>query len=91
MFVSRAEVSLLPKSFALQTPSAVKAALLSAQRERIVLALETLRLEEGRYPDSLQALVNAGLLEASDLDYPAEAPFQYRVVDGHIELVPPLP
>ncbi|MCC6809165.1 MAG: DUF4388 domain-containing protein [Deltaproteobacteria bacterium] len=91
IFVGRADVSLLPRSFAVTTPPAVKAALLSAQRERITLALETLRLEEGRYPDDLQALVRAGLLQASDLQFPAEAPFSYHVQGPSYELVPPLP
>jgi hypothetical protein len=91
MFLSRADVPLLPKTFVFTTPPAVKSALSAAQRERIVIALETLRLEEGRYPDDLQALVRAGLLEASDLSYPGDTPFQYRLDGARFELVPPLP
>jgi hypothetical protein len=56
----------------------VRQTIVNAQRQRLMLALETYRLEKGSYPVSLDDLVQTGFILDSDISYPFEAP--YRVV-----------
>jgi hypothetical protein len=56
----------------------VRQTIVNAQRQRLMLALETYRLEKGSYPISLDDLVQTGFILESDISYPFEAP--YRVV-----------
>jgi hypothetical protein len=56
----------------------VRQTIVNAQRQRLMLALETYRLEKGSYPVSLDDLVQTGFILESDISYPFEAP--YRVV-----------
>jgi hypothetical protein len=48
------------------------------QQRRVYAALELYRLENGRYPDALDSLVEAGLLAEGDLRYPWRRPRVYR-------------
>ena len=62
------------------------------QVSRLRRALEVWKLENGAYPDRLEALVEAGLCDRADLRYPFEEAYQYRrtAEDGFV-LVAPLP
>lgn len=62
-----------------------------SQLGRIRSALEVYRLEEGGVPQSLGALVKAGLLYPDDLRYPWHDPYFYRRVSASdFILLPPL-
>jgi hypothetical protein len=53
-------------------------------QERIERALEVYRLRKNRYPDTLQALVDEGLLARWELRQPFERTFAYaRSGDGY--------
>ena len=56
----------------------VRHTIVNAQKQRLMLALETYRLEKGSYPVSLEDLVQTGFLLDSDISYPFEDP--YRMV-----------
>jgi len=56
----------------------VRQTIVNAQKQRLMLALETYRLEKGSYPVSLEDLVQTGFLLDSDISYPFEDP--YRMV-----------
>jgi hypothetical protein len=49
------------------------------QLDRIIHALETYYLEEGRYPNQLEDLVSAQLLQKSDLFYQKGISYQYEL------------
>jgi Domain of unknown function (DUF4388)/Type II secretion system (T2SS), protein G len=60
------------------------------QMERLRAALEVYRVETGAYPESLDALVEAGLASPRDLRYPWDGTYAYRrKADGYL-LAPPL-
>ena len=62
-----------------------------AQVKRIDAAIEVFRLEQGKVPDKLDALVEAGLLGKDDLRYPWRDPYFYRRVSPtQFVLLPPL-
>jgi hypothetical protein len=52
------------------------------QLHRIKNALEIYYVEKGRYPQSLEELVSAQLLQRGDLFYRQGAPFHYEPKDG---------
>ena len=56
----------------------VRQTIVNAQKQRLMLALETYRLEKGSYPLSLDDLVQTGFILESDISYPFEDP--YRIV-----------
>jgi len=56
----------------------VRQTIVNAQKQRLMLALETYRLEKGSYPLSLDDLVQTGFILESDISYPFED--QYRIV-----------
>jgi len=59
---------------------------------RLAGALEVYRLEHGEYPERLEALVGAGLVEPADLRAPWPEDYHYRRrPDGGFVLLPPLP
>lgn len=60
------------------------------QEERIRGALEVFRLERGYYPNSLDPLVQAGLLRRRDLSYPWDAAWWYRPDGAGYRLLPPV-
>jgi hypothetical protein len=91
VMIARSNVSLLPRTVSFALPPAVELVLGRAQRERIAPALEALRHDEGNYPDSLDALVTAGFLEAEDLTFPGGHRFLYKRTDTGYELTAPLP
>ncbi len=91
VLIARSNVSILPRSASLSLPPAVDAVLARAQRERLTVALEASRFEHGKYPESLDALVTAGLLPAEDLAFPSGRRFLYRTTEDGYELVAPLP
>jgi hypothetical protein len=53
----------------------VRDAVVSAQQQRLLLALETYRLEKGSYPLALEDLVKAGFVLESDISYPFSTPY----------------
>ncbi len=62
------------------------------QLTRLRAALEVWRLENGGYPERLEALVEAGLCDRADLRYPFDEAYPYRrTAGGGFVLVPPLP
>ena len=56
----------------------VRQTIVNSQIQRLMLALETYRLEKGSYPLSLDDLVQTGFILESDTSYPFEDP--YRIV-----------
>jgi competence protein ComGC len=58
----------------------VRQTIVNAQKRRLMLALETYRLEKGSYPLSLEDLVQTGFILESDISYPFGDP--YRIVWG---------
>lgn len=56
----------------------VRQTIVNAQKQRLMLALETYRLEKGSYPLSLDDLVQTGFILESDISYPFEE--SYRIV-----------
>ena len=60
------------------------------QLERIRGALEVYRLEQGRYPAALPALVETGLLAPRDLRYPWSQEYWYRRDGERYRLLPPV-
>jgi hypothetical protein len=54
----------------------VRQTIVNAQKRRLMLALETYRLEKGSYPLSLNDLVQTGFILESDISYPFQAPYQ---------------
>jgi Domain of unknown function (DUF4388) len=69
---------------------AVREAVANGHAERITHAVETYRLLEGRLPEKLDVLVDAGLLTKHDLSFPFERPFAYRVDGASWRLALPL-
>jgi hypothetical protein len=55
---------------------------LKTQLDRIKKALEIYYLERGRYPQQLEELISAQLLQRDDLFYGKGVPYQYEVKDG---------
>ena len=53
----------------------VRDAVVSAQQQRLLLALEAYRLEKGSYPLALEDLVQAGFVLESDISYPFSTPY----------------
>ncbi len=72
-------------------PDTMKVALAESQRRRITQSLEVARLQDGHYPPSLNRLIELGLLEVSDLEFPVGKPFLYQPSDGRYALAPALP
>lgn len=91
VLVARSNVSLVPRGGVMQLPASVDALLARAQRERLAQALEALRLDEGKYPTSLDALVTAGFVETADLTFPSGRHYHYRLTQTGYELAPSLP
>jgi hypothetical protein len=56
----------------------IRQTIVNSQKQRLMLALETYRLEKGSYPLTLDDLVQTGFILQSDTTYPFEAP--YRIV-----------
>ncbi len=61
-----------------------------AQLRVIKRALEVYRLEQGVYPQSLQQLIDADILEPNAVRYPFERPYFYRPQGETFELLLPL-
>lgn len=57
---------------------------------RVRRAVELYAAEQGRLPDTLDAVVAAGLLTARDRQFPWTQPYHYAVRDGSFELLRPL-
>ena len=53
----------------------IREAVVSAQQQRLLLALEAYRLEKGSYPVTLDDLVQAGFVLESDISYPYSTPY----------------
>ena len=60
------------------------------QIERLRSALEVYRVETGAYPESLDALVEAGLARPRDLRYPWAQEYAYRRLGEGYRLLPPV-
>jgi hypothetical protein len=67
----------------------VRQAIVDSQIKRLMLALETYRLEKGSYPLDLQDLVQAGFILESDTTYPFEAPYRIVWSDRGPSITPP--
>jgi hypothetical protein len=62
-----------------------------SQLARLRGALEVYRLEQGAYPERLEALVEAGLASPRDLRYPWSQQYHYRRrPEGRFVLLPPV-
>ncbi|MDP2341699.1 MAG: DUF4388 domain-containing protein [Deltaproteobacteria bacterium] len=77
-----------------ESPRARKAAIVDGLGEaglgKLRAALGVLRVQDGRYPESLDALVTAGLVDEDALRFPYQTAYGYRRVDDGFELVLPL-
>ncbi len=62
----------------------------SSQVRVLAQAAEVFRLSTGSYPESLEALVDAGLIDRRDLRWPFAAPYFYRVEGDRVAIYPPL-
>ena len=67
----------------------VRQTIVNAQTQRLMLALETYRLEKGSYPISLEDLVQTGFILESDISYPFEAPYRIVWSDKGAVISPP--
>lgn len=54
----------------------VRQTIVHAQKQRLMLALETYRLEKGSYPLEVEDLVQSGFILESDASYPFEEPYR---------------
>lgn len=71
-------------------PTTPRGAATRNQIERLELALEVYRLAAGDYPESLEQLVTAGILETEELRFPFELPYRYLREGEKARIVPPL-
>ena len=62
----------------------------SNQVRHIRRALEIYRTQYRNYPETLERLVDVGLLGARDLNFPWEEPFYYQVSANEYRLLRPL-
>ncbi len=60
------------------------------QLDRLRAALEIYRAEQGAYPDTLQSLVEAGLVRPRDLSWPWKRAYAYRRDGEAYRLLPPV-
>ena len=67
----------------------VRQTIVNAQKQRLMLALETYRLEKGSYPLSLDDLVQTGFILKSDISYPFEDPYRIVWSDKGPTIIPP--
>jgi len=67
----------------------VRQTIVNAQKQRLMLALETYRLEKGSYPLSLDDLVQTGFILKSDISYPFEDPYRIEWSDKGPTIFPP--
>lgn len=67
----------------------IRQTIVNAQKQRLMLALETYRLEKGSYPLSLDDLVQTGFVIDSDISYPFEEPYRLEWSDKGPIIVPP--
>ncbi len=67
----------------------VRQTIVQAQKQRLMLALETYRLEKGSYPLSLTDLVQTGYLLESDISYPFSDPYRLEWTDKGPAIFPP--
>lgn len=67
----------------------VRQTIVNAQKQRLMLALETYRLEKGSYPLSLDDLVQTGFILKSDISYPFEDPYRIEWSDKGPAIFPP--
>ncbi len=77
-----------------QAPSFYQPYAVDAQQQRLAFALEVYQRLNDRYPSDLASLVDAGLLQASDLHYPpGRTQIQYRRTSSEyrLDVVAPAP
>ncbi len=67
----------------------VRQTIVNAQKQRLMLALETYRLEKGSYPLSLDDLVQTGFILKSDISYPFGDPYRIVWGDKGPTIIPP--
>jgi hypothetical protein len=72
------------------SPHPVEGHLSQSQMRVIRRALEVYRYETGVYPDSLDALVAAGMLSERDTKFPFRRPYFYRQREAGFVLLPPV-
>ncbi len=63
-----------------------------AQSQQVNLrrSLEVFRLIAGRYPDELDELVKANIVEPDDLSFPFDSPYRYTTREDGFMLLPPI-
>lgn len=77
-----------PSTFA---DAAAQRVISRTQIARIGAALEVYQLEKGELPEQLDALVEAGIIGATDIRHPWREPYYYRrTPEGGFVLLPPL-
>jgi hypothetical protein len=69
---------------------AVQSELSLAQEQRLAAALGLYQTRFGKYPESLDELVQGGMLVGRDLQFPWQHPYHYAKVGDGFELVRPL-
>ncbi|MBI2375219.1 MAG: DUF4388 domain-containing protein [Deltaproteobacteria bacterium] len=62
----------------------------SSQIRVLLRAAEIFRFSTGRYPETLEALVDAGLVGRRDLRWPFDSEYHYRVDGDRVSIYPPL-
>ena len=67
----------------------IQQAVVNAQQQRLLLALETYRLEKGSYPMKLEELVQAGFVLESDITYPFSNPYTIAWSENGPVISPP--
>lgn len=67
----------------------VRQTIVNSQKQRLMLALETYRLEKGSYPLTLEDLVQTGFILESDPVYPFEEPYRIEWTDRGPTIIPP--
>ena len=67
----------------------IRQTIVNAQKKRLMLALETYRLEKGSYPLSLEDLVQTGFILESDILYPFEEPYRIDWTEKGPVISPP--
>lgn len=71
-------------------PTTPRVAATRNQIEKLELALEVYRLARGSYPESLESLVEVGILAPEELRFPFERRYQYLREGDGVRIAPPL-
>jgi hypothetical protein len=67
----------------------VRNAIVQAQTRRLMLGMESYRLEKGSYPVTLEDMVQTGFVLQSDISYPLNSPYVIKWTDNGPIVSPP--